>query len=969
MPRRSRRPVSPAPSPAAAPRALVALLTATVLAAPLHAQAGDGKDPPGTVQKDLPPDLVVPAAPALSPAEALAAFETAGDLVVELVAAEPLIHDPVQARFDGEGRLWVAEMTGYMPDAEGTDEDAPIGSIAVLHDDDGDGIMDRRTTFLDELVLPRGILPIRDGALVIAPPEVLFCRDTDGDGRADERIVLESGVGGIPSPEHALNGLVATLDNRVAVANHPRAYRWVNGAWETEPGAHAGQWGQAQDDLGRLWFNTNSDVLRAHALPPRYAARNPSHGGIAGHNQRVVDDQRVWPVRITPGVNRGYQSGLLKDWKLTRTTAACGPLVHRGDGLPPSYRGDAFVCEPSANIVQHYDLWEDPRGAPRGRPATPGRAVLASHDERFRPVDLIDGPDGAVYVVDMYRGILQHRIFMTTFLRRQVDRRGLATPLGKGRIYRLRARRAGEAAGPRLASAEEFAAAVGEGAEEGGEGAAASVAGGATAGVNGDAVGGAGGAAGTNGAATGAVDAQTTSRGVMARAGSDGDTAGVVDAPRSTHGVTTGDANAGGAHVAPAPLSALSPVQVVARLAHANGFWRDQAQQALVQRRVDGPGVDEALRTLARTSPSGHGRAHALWTLDGRGGLDATTLEQALDAPFEATRRAAAACAERWILRQPARFVPRVLDLTRDASHLVAQQALLSLGVEHPRVLPALVRAACDDVSDGLRRSAILSGVPRREVELAAGLLADGGFAAPSDHRAHFLRLVARAVGREGRSARVLELLDVAGAGGLAWQREALLRGLLQAREDADERLPVSAEPPALAGLLADDDPAVVAAAEELFAALDWPGHPSPAVTVPVTPLTADEQRLFDHGAALYTAVCVACHQTSGRGLAGTAPPLRRSEHVLADDPGRLAAILIHGLTGPLTVRGQQWTGDMPALAGGDEDLAAVLTYIRREWGHRADPVSPEQVAATREQTATRDEPWTWEALQGVLED
>ncbi|MFT7465614.1 MAG: glucose/arabinose dehydrogenase, partial [Pseudohongiellaceae bacterium] len=659
----------------AAVRHSLALL---LCAASAWAQAGDGKDAPGSVQPDLPRGLVVPAAPVLSPADALAAFDVADDLVVELVAAEPLIHDPVAACFDGEGRLWVCEMRGFMPDADGLGEDAPVGAVVVLHDDDGDGAMDRRVVFLDELVLPRGVLPVRGGALVIAPPEVLFCRDTDGDGRADTKIVVESGVSGLVNPEHALNGLLATLDNRIAVANHPTSYGWSDGAWITEANGWGGQWGQTMDDWGRLYFNTNSDLLRAHAVAPRYGVRNRNHGTIAGMNQRVVDDQSVWPIRMTPGVNRGYRPGVLEDWKLARVTAACGPLIHRGDGLPDGYRGAAFVCEPAANLVQHYKLWDDETGSPKGAPATPGQAVLASTDERFRPVNLLDGPDGAVYVVDMYRGILQHKIFMTTFLRRQVDRRGLAEPLGLGRIWRL---------------------------------------------------------------------------------------------VRKGERPTAAD-----------PLSQLTPLQVVARLEHSNGFLRDQAQQALVGRGADGAETDEALSRMAITSTFGHGRAHALWTLAGRGTLDQETLAAALNSPQPEARRAAAQVAETWLLRRPDRFAPALLKLTRDEDVRVSRQALLSLGVKHPLAAAALLSAALDDVSTAERRSAILSGVPGGELELCEGLLGSDAFSQLAPGRDQILFFLARAVAREGRVLRVDNVLSAAGHSHSPWQQQALLEGLLAPR-------------------------------------------------------------------------------------------------------------------------------------------------------------------------------------------
>jgi mono/diheme cytochrome c family protein len=186
----------------------------------------------------------------------------------------------------------------------------------------------------------------------------------------------------------------------------------------------------------------------------------------------------------------------------------------------------------------------------------------------------------------------------------------------------------------------------------------------------------------------------------------------------------------------------------------------------------------------------------------------------------------------------------------------------------------------------------------------------------------------------------------------------------LAAREDPEDRLAVTSEPAVLARLQGSDDGSLADVARQVSELLIWPGHPRPLTETAVVPLSQEQQQLFARGAMLYTAGCVSCHQASGRGAPGLAPPLRRSEHVLAQDPRRLAAILLAGLDGPIVVRGQQWTGDMPALAGDDRDLAALLTYIRREWGHGAAPVSPDVMTETREATSHREQPWTWAELE-----
>lgn len=406
------------------PRAAAGFLLAT-LAAAAAAQQGDKK---GEKQVPLSPGLRLPPSSPLPPREALKALRAAPGFRVELVAAEPLVVAPVVAAFDPDGRLWVVEMRGYMPDVGGRGEDAPVGRIAVLTDVDGDGRMDRRREFLDGLVLPRALAFFRDGVLVGEPPNLWFCRDTDGDGRADVKERVTGRYGAPGNPEHTANGLLRGLDNWYHNADHDRSYRYLGGRWVEVPTPPRGQWGIAQDDRGLFYFNANSDPLRADTVP-----YHPDVGANA-----VIDvDRSVWPIRPTPGVNRGYRAGFLRqDGTLTAFTACGGILIYRGDLLPSECRGNAFVCEPSANLVRRFVMEKTPEGI-AARNAYDRAEFLASTDERFRPVNLAPGPDGALYVVDLARGIIEHRVFVTTFLRQQILERGLERPTGLGRIWRV----------------------------------------------------------------------------------------------------------------------------------------------------------------------------------------------------------------------------------------------------------------------------------------------------------------------------------------------------------------------------------------------------------------------------------------------------------------------------------------------------------------------------------------------------
>src|SRR5688500_8813271 len=423
-------------------RATLALLVALPAA---FAQIGDRQDKKGEVQKALVPPEKIPPAPALTPEEALKSFKLAPGIKLELAAAEPLVQEPVAITFGPDGRMWVVEMRGYMPDLDGNGEDAPVGRVVVLTDRNGDGRYDDSKVFADQLVLPRAIALVDDGVLVGAPPELLFLRDTDGDGRADKREVIATDYGvrvdpkrpHLANPERAPNSLLWAFDNWIYSAAYTKKFRYVNGAWETGGTLFRGQWGLTQDDFGRLYYGSNSDSLRVDVIFSDYLQRNPHYPRLGGTNVNGAEDQFVWPARVNPGINRGYRPEMLRDGKLKEFTAACGWWVYRGD-LMPELAGNLFVAEPSGNFVRRTLLTSE-NGTVRGRNAyaEQKQEFIASTDERFRPVSFATGPDGALYIVDLYRGVLQHRISLTSYLRKQSEDRKLVHPQHLGRIYRV----------------------------------------------------------------------------------------------------------------------------------------------------------------------------------------------------------------------------------------------------------------------------------------------------------------------------------------------------------------------------------------------------------------------------------------------------------------------------------------------------------------------------------------------------
>ncbi|WP_347156529.1 DUF7133 domain-containing protein [Pontibacter chitinilyticus] len=383
----------------------------------------------------LPPTFTLESSPVVSPAQSLELMQLEDGFDVKLVAAEPLVSTPVALSFDYDGRMWVVEMEGYMPDTAGTGEDIPQGKVVILDDTNNDGVADQRMVFLDSLVLPRAICLIDSGILVAEPPRLWYYEINNDKPGKRTLVDAEYATGG--NVEHQPNGLLRAMDNWIYNAKSDKRYRKIGNKWVKEQTHFRGQWGISQDNYGRLYYNTNSENVLGDYFSPGFGATNKDQRGVAGFVEKIVEDNRVYPIRPTPGVNRGYMEGVLDDsLRLVNFTAANSPLVYRGGLFGEEYAGNVFVAEPSANLIKRNILHENGY-VTDGKQAYQGKEFLASRDERFRPVSLYNGPDGALYIVDMYRGIIQHKTYLTTYLKNQIGKRELTQPLGYGRIYKV----------------------------------------------------------------------------------------------------------------------------------------------------------------------------------------------------------------------------------------------------------------------------------------------------------------------------------------------------------------------------------------------------------------------------------------------------------------------------------------------------------------------------------------------------
>jgi len=373
----------------------------------------------------------------LTPEESMKTFYLPKGYKIELVASEPMIDEPVTIAWDGNGRMYVAEMNTYMQDVDGSGTNKSISKIKLLEDLDGDGKMDKSTIFIDSLLLPRMILPLEDELIVneTFSYDLWSYKDTDNDGIADrkERVYYN------PKPrggnlEHQQSGLIWNLDNWVYTTYNPVRFKFKKNKVivDTLENMPRGQWGLTQDDMGSMFYSA------AGAENPAYGFQQPAAYGEYNPPGRLSEGFiEPWPIVGTPDVQGGPRR-LREEGTLNYFTGVAGQEVYRGHKLPPSTYGDLFIPEPVGRLIRRAKI-KNENGKKVLYNVYDKVEFMASTDLNFRPIQAKTGPDGALYIVDMYRGIIQESNWTRegSVLRPVILRKGLDKNIGKGRIYRI----------------------------------------------------------------------------------------------------------------------------------------------------------------------------------------------------------------------------------------------------------------------------------------------------------------------------------------------------------------------------------------------------------------------------------------------------------------------------------------------------------------------------------------------------
>jgi len=494
-----------------------------------------------------------------------------------------------------------------MLNVAGDGESDPIGRISILTDADHDGVFEDYKVFMDDLNQPRSIAFYKNGILYAGHEKLFFVENIND--QAGKMTVIDENYAGTGNVEHRSNGLMRGLDNWIYNAKSNARYREIDGKWVKQSTDFRGQWGISQNNYGRLFYNENWFGMKADELMPNLLSRNLNFPKSIGNAVNISYRDKIFPARITPAVNRGGEGDIDEKGYLTAVTAACGPVFYRGDQFPPQYRGTAFFCEPSANFVRMLKVTEKD-GALSGEHPLAEREFLASTDERFRPVNLFNAPDGSLFLVDLYHGIIQHKAYVTPYLREHIAHRNLESNPRMGRVYRVKYKGNPLGASPQLL---------------------------------------------------------------------------------------------GKSAVGLAPF-----------LAHDNGWWRDTAQQLIID--SGDLAAVPALNAMAGNPTRPLGQIHALWTLEGLGAVNADAIANALGSDDPHVLEMAIRLTEVLAPAEAESMLPRLTELTNRPELVVRRQLAASLGsVPGDKALLLLKELLLRDINQPYFREIAMHGLKGRE--------------------------------------------------------------------------------------------------------------------------------------------------------------------------------------------------------------------------------------------------------------
>ena len=375
----------------------------------------------------------------LSPEQSLTKFIVPEGYHVELVASEPMITEPVAIAWDGNAKMYVAQMETYTQDTDGTGTKDPKSRVMLLEDTNNDGKMDKSSVFIKDMILPRMLLCVNHELLVNETDtyDIYSYKDTNNDGISDvKKPVYILGKVAPGNLEHQRSGLIWNIDNYIYQTVDPIRFRYVNGKLQADSlhSGSNGQWGLTSDNYGRLFFSRGGGENAGSGFQI-----NPKYGQLE-FNDAYSEEKfsPVWSKIQNPDVQGGL-SRVRKDSTLNHFTSANGQSIFRGDRLPTDLVGDYIINEPVARIIRRAKVINREGKTYLESAYEAPQEFVASTDTYFRPVNTYTGPDGCLYIVDMARGIIQESNWTPkgSYLRGKIDYYGLSKVNQRGRIWRL----------------------------------------------------------------------------------------------------------------------------------------------------------------------------------------------------------------------------------------------------------------------------------------------------------------------------------------------------------------------------------------------------------------------------------------------------------------------------------------------------------------------------------------------------